>query len=870
MPSSKAVRNDADNIQTRDIKKVVVIGAGIMGSGIAAHLSNTGIKVDLLDIVPKDATDRDVIAKSAITRMKKANPATDPMSAGFMDPANAKLVTPGNTEDHLESALKDADWIIEVVLEDLTIKRNLFKKIDQFKKPGAIVSSNTSSIPLKNMSEGLSEEFKKNFAITHFFNPPRFMRLLELVGGEQTSPEVMETLRDFCDKELGKNVVECKDTPGFIANRIGTYFLFRAIIEAIDNGLKIEEADAVLGAPMGMPKTGVFGLVDMVGIGLIPHLTKSLLDSLPKSDAFHRDCSVIPPIINQMIEEGRTGRRSGKGGFYNMQKNKDGSKTKKAVDLYIGKYRDADRPRLKSVKAAKKNGPRAVFEGRERASDYAWTVMRDTLLYTASLVPEISDEITEIDAAMREGYNWKYGPFELLDKIGIEWFTNKLEKEGRPIPPVLKMARGRPFYRKENGKMQHLTFHHGKQFGVYKDVPKQNGVLKLSDVKLNSKPILSGQSASLWDIGDGVVCLEFHSLMNTIDGSILNEMNEAIKKVSNSNGKYKAMVIHNEAPNFSAGANLALAQAFVKAGMWDTVESMVYSGQAVYKALRESPFPVVGAPNGMALGGGCEVLLHCDAVQAGAESYIGLVESGVGLIPGWNGCARYLERAQKAQEKPGARKGPFLSAKTAFQALMMPQFSISTSAQDARKKLWLNPDDGISMNTDRLLTDAKAKAVSLIEGYKPPEPAVFQLPGESGKATLRMAIDDFYANGSATWHDVVVSEALATVLTGGDTHIGKTLTENDIQQLERENFMSLLKTRQTQKRVGHMIAKGKPLREKPLTEPKTLDELRAMRDEITLPRRNPDGKPVHGEDGRKLCALSAATKLFYKALPFLK
>lgn len=867
----------------REIKKVAVIGAGAMGGGISAHLANAGVEVYMLDRNP-------AAPQAAIARMLKATPATDPLNAGFMAPENAKLIKTGNTDDNLEEAVKDADWIVEVIVEDLGLKRKLFEQIDKYRKPGAVVSSNTSTIPLKEMAEGRSDDFRKNFIITHFFNPPRFMRLLELISGPDTDPVVTKTMKDFCDLRLGKNVVESNDTPGFIANRIGAYFLFRAIIGAMDAKLKIGEVDAILGKPLGFPKDGVFGLLDMVGIGLIPHITKSLKAGLPADDGFNAIYRE-PRLIETLLAHGRWGRNAPDGGFYRMLKNEDGSKIKQVIDLpkvvemlesgewekafgapgaavknpdILEKlYGKAEKPNLKSVKAGKK-GPRAVFEAGDPAADFAWQVMRDTLLYAAAVMPGPSDDIAAIDAAMRDGYNWKQGPFEMLDKIGLGWFLARARKDGVKIPPVLEMAEkagGRFYGTGEGGKPQRLAFDFAAGTAQFAPVKRPEGVVSLADFKQGRKPLVSTQSASLWDIGDGVACLEFHSKLNTIDPAVIKGVNDSIDFINASKGRFKSMVIYNDSSNFSAGANLAFAQAVGKYAGVKHVEDIVYFGQRVYQALRYAPFPVVGAPSGMALGGACEILLHCDAIQASSETYTGLVEMGVGLIPGWCGTARMLERAENA---PGAKKGPFMSVKTAFQTIMTPNVSVSTSGQDAKNKMWLHPGDGITMNRDRLLADAKAKALELVPGYAPPKPSVFHLPGQPAKTALRMAVDDFYRKGDATWYDVVIGDALAEVLSGGDTRMGIKITEEQLLQKEREAFLSLLINGQTGKRISHIIRTDKPLREEPLTDGRTTADLRALRKDAGLDVRPYDGKTLRGKDKLKLNALSAATWLMYK------
>lgn len=864
---------------SREIKKAVVLGAGTMGSGIAAHLANAGVEVWLLDdYVPTGAADRAAFPKSAIDRMLKAAP-TDFMNNGFMAPESAKLITPGNMNDDLEAALKDADWVVEAVREDLDIKRGWFAKIDALKKLDAIVSSNTSTIPLHDLVEGRSGDFKKNFTITHFFNPVRFMHLLELVSGPQTERAATDTLRDFCDKRLGKNVVECNDTPGFIANRIGTYFLFRTMAEALKRNMKIEDVDAVMGRPLGLPKSGVFGLMDVVGLGLTPHLIGSLQRTLPTSDPlFAIDSKPCMDLINKMIAEKRTGRASPtQSGFYRLQRNDDGSRVKQVMDLATGDYRAVSESRSTAVKAGKQ-GPHAVFTAGEKGDplgSFAWEVMRDTLTYAAGLIPEVSNDIAAIDAAMRDGYGWKWGPFEMIDKINNAWFTGMARKTG-PLPRVLEGMFGRSFYLDDGGVKKQMAFTADGVSMDYKPVGKKDGTLSLSDIKAKSKPVVTHGSASTWDIGDGVLCFEFHSKMNAMDPSILHTLNETIKKIAGNPERYKALVIYNEGENFSVGANLGLVQKgfelaeragkiFGKAAqrgvenlMYKFTDNLVYSGQAVYRALREAPFPVIGAPKGMALGGGCEILLHCDAVQASAETYTGLVESGVGLIPGWGGCSRMLERFQQATQV----KGPLPALKQTFMNLIMPP--VSSSAQDAKKKMWLRADDGITMNADRLLADAKTRALAMVPGYKPPAPAVFRLPGAGAATALKMGVDDFYLSGLATWHDVVVGDALGDALSGGNTHIGIPVNESAFEHSVREQFMSLVHTDQTKARITHMLKNGKPLREAPLDTPTNPDDIRATRRYEPLPPRVLDGKPLSGAEATTLRRMADVTSWLIK------
>lgn len=772
------------------IEKAGVLGAGVMGAGIAAHLANAGIPVVLLDIVPEGAADRNAIAAGALEKMKKAKPAP------FMSAARARLVTPGNLEDHLE-LLADCDWIVEAVIERLDVKQAVYRKVDAVRKPGSIVSSNTSTIPISRLVEGLPEAFARDFLVTHFFNPPRYMRLLEIVAGTATRPDAVALLTGFADVRLGKSVVACKDTPGFIANRIGTYWIEAATKAAIEGGLTVEEADSVAGRPMGFPKTGIFGLLDLVGIDLGPHISASLLSTLPADDPY-RDIAEDRPLLRKMIAEGYTGRK-GKGGFYRLDK-EGGKKTKLVIDLATGEYRPQVSTRLESVAAGAKD-LRKLVEHPDRGGRFAWELLSRTLAYAASLVPAIADDVTAVDEAMRTGYAWRWGPFELLDRLGPAWFAGRLAAEGRPVPPLLAAVGEGTFYRVEGGKLQFFGTD-----GAYHDVVRPPGVLLLSDVKRAGPPVAKNASASLWDIGDGVLCLEFTSKSNSLDEAILRQLQKAMKLIEN--GKFRALVIHNEGTNFSVGANLGLALFAANIAMWPAIEALIAEGQRVYKALKYAPFPVVGAPSGMALGGGCEILLHCDAIQAHAESYIGLVEVGVGVIPGWGGCKEMLARWIANPKRPG---GPMPPVAKVFEMISTAQ--VATSAEEAREALILRDGDGITMNRDRLLADAKARALALLEGgYRPPAEPVFQLPGATAKAALDLAVAGFRANGMATPHDVVVADKLARILSGGDTDVTDTLPEDELYRLEREAFLELVRHPATLARIEHMLATGKPLR----------------------------------------------------------
>jgi 3-hydroxyacyl-CoA dehydrogenase len=771
------------------IKAAAVIGSGVMGSGIAAQIANAGVPVLLLDIVPEGASDRNALAEGALARLAKADP------AAFMSKAAARLVTAGNLEDDLER-LGEVDWIVEAVVENLEIKRGLYAKLEHVCKPGSVVSSNTSTLPLAELSEGLPENLRRAFLITHFFNPPRYMRLLEVVQGDLTDPEAVARIAAFADHALGKSVIHCRDTPGFIANRIGCYWMQAAFMHAFEMGLPIEEADAVMGRPLGIPKTGVFGLADLVGIDLLPHVSRSLRAALAPDDAFHevdRDW----PLIQRLIETGYTGRK-GKGGFYRLN-TAGGERVKEAIDLRSGEYHPAHKPRLDALRAARSGGARALLEGEEPAARFAWRVMAGTLTYAASLVPEIADDIVAVDRAMRLGYNMKWGPFELLDRIGPAWFRARLEDEGIEVPALLRAVGEGTFYRVEDGRLQYLTLE-----GGYAAVERPEGVLLLEDIKRRSEPVARNGSASLWDIGDGVLCLEFHTKMNALDLDTLAMIDKAIAIVPKD---FKALVIYNEGSNFSVGANIGLALFAANTAVWPMIEDMVAKGQQTYRKLKHCPFPVVAAPSGMALGGGCEICLNADAIQAHAETYAGLVEAGVGLIPAWTGTTELLTRWMRHKRRPG---GPMPPIGQAFETIGMAK--VAKSAAEAKDLLILRETDGITMNRDRLLADAKAKALAMVEGYAPPDKIEIALPGPTARVALEMAVNDLRLKGTATAHDQVVARQLAGVLSGGATDITESVSDDNLLKLEREAFMTLVRQPATLARMEHMLETGKPLR----------------------------------------------------------
>ncbi len=782
------------------INKIAVIGSGVMGSGIAAQVANAGVPVVLLDI---KLPDKD-LAKGAVEKMLKTDPAP------FMHPNNAKLITTGNLDDDLD-LLKDVDWIIEVVLEDIKVKHATYEKLNKVRKKGSVISSNTSTIPLHNLTEPFGKDFANDFLITHFFNPPRYMRLLELVVGKDTRPEIIKEVAEFCDVKLGKGVVSCHDTPGFIANRLGVFWMQQGVNVATLKNVPIEIADAVMSKPVGIPKTGIFGLIDLVGVDLMPKLADSMLSTLPEHDEYRKIYKDFP-FIHQMIAAGYTGRK-GKGGFYRLDDKRKKQALKLSADSFTeGQYKLADKVSgLASVDAGKQ-GLRAVVTADDIGGQYAYDVLLPTLAYAASLVPEIADTIADVDEAMRLGYNWKRGPFEMIDELGAEWFAGELKKLNIAVPKLVEQVGSGSFYKIEDGKQ----FYFGTD-GKYHALTRADGVLLLKDIKLNSKPVYKTGSAALWDIGDGVLCLEFTAKMNALDDQVFAAIDWAVKNTG-PDKTYKALVVYNEGSVFSAGANLGLALFAANIALWPQIEELVAGGQRAYKSLKFAPFPVVSAPSGLALGGGCEILLHSDHVQAHAETYCGLVEVGVGFIPGWGGCKEMILRLQAEERKNtqqmwfSPKNTPMGATRKAFEIIGTAQ--VAKSAAEAKSIGYFRESDGITMNRDRLLFDAKKKALQLAENYSAPEPQnEIRLAGPTAKMALDMAVADLRKSGKASPYDVVVCESLAKVLSGGDkADWTNPIKEDDLLKLEREEFMKLARNPETLARIEHMLDKGKPLR----------------------------------------------------------
>ena len=774
------------------IERVAVIGSGVMGAGIAAHCANAGCDVLLLDIVPDGASDRNVLAAGAIKKMFKSNPEM------LMHKSFAKRITAGNIDDDLP-LLKDYDWVVEVIIENLEIKQSLYQKLAEHIGSKTILSSNTSTLPRSALIEGMDSDLASRFLITHFFNPPRYLPLLEVVSGDDVDESVVSQFSEFALVQLGKRVTHCNDTPGFIGNRLGVYFIQRSIKATLDHGLTVEQADAMLGRPIGLPKTAVFGLMDLVGIDLIPHVMSSMLTHLQSDDPFHQIAGAGDQIVRDMLADGYTGRK-GKGGFYKLNR-EGGAKIKEARNLITGEYATANRKAAFASAKMAKQGISRMLDHDDEGSVFVAEVLLDTLSYAAYLVPEVTDDIYAIDGAMKVGYNWKKGPFEMIDSIGAAEVVKRLQTLGRSVPEFLQIGADKgSFYSIEDGEIHRLS-----PSGEVVQVSRPPETLTVADLKRRGKPIQRNASASIWDAGDEVLLVEYHSKMNAMDPLSMEILLTAVDMAEY--GDWKGILIANDSNNFCAGANLGLALFGANLAAWKDVEDFIALGQEAYQALKYAEVPVVAASTGVCVGGGAEVLLHCDAVQAHSESYVGLVEVGVGIVPGWGGCKEMLARLSAFGIAPN---GPMGAVMKAFEMIGTAQ--IAKSAEQARRMGFLRPDDRVSMNRDLLLADAKARVLELADDYTPPEPHTYHLPGATGRAALDMAVSDLSRSGQATPHDVIVTGELANILTGGDTDMLDELSEDDILAMELAAISKLSRNEATLARMEHMVQTGKPLR----------------------------------------------------------
>ena len=770
------------------ISKVAVIGAGTMGSGIASHLANAGVPVVLLDVANNCSDGRSAVAEGAIQRLLESAPPQ------FTHPDNAALITTGNMEDDLE-LIADCDWVAEAIVERLEIKHDLYRKLETVCGPDTLMSSNTSTIPLAMLTQNMPADRRARFCITHFFNPVRYMRLLEIVAGDHCAPEVVSSLADFCDRRLGKGVVHCADRPGFLGNRVGVYALQVALVEALERGLDVEAVDALMGRPMGIPKTGAFGLYDLIGLDLMLDVVDSLRTALPTEDPFQAVADGIP-TVRALVDKGYTGRK-GLGGFYREVRNDAGMAISEAVDLETGEFRAAHRAMVEAARRGETDGLKAMLECDDANGRFAWRVLARTLSYAAGLVPEVTEEIDAIDEAMRLGFNWAKGPFEMIDELGVVWFRERLRADNLPVPPLLEGAGEGPLYRREGHAMRQLGLD-----GEYRAIARPPGVLRLTEYTASRERVDGNEAASMWDLGDGVLCVEFHTKANALHPRSMEVVNAAAGVAAES---FNALLIHNAAPHFSVGFNLEFVLAALSTEDWTGIDAALNAFQQSCLALKYAPVPVVSAPGGMALGGGFEVLVQSDALYAHDNTVMGLVETIVGLVPGGGGCKEMLYRWTQACDGD-----PVAGAVKAFEAIGMAK--TASSPREASPLQMFLPRDRGTMSRDRLLPEAKAFALELSDGYQAPSPPAFRAAGAAGLETMQAMLDQLVARGVATTHDQVVAKGLARVLTGGDANAGASLVEQDYLDLEREVFIALTQTKGTRARIDHMLRTGQPLR----------------------------------------------------------
>ncbi|MEL6342794.1 MAG: 3-hydroxyacyl-CoA dehydrogenase NAD-binding domain-containing protein [Myxococcota bacterium] len=810
---------------TTAIRKVAVLGAGVMGQGIAAHLANAGVPSVLFDIVPRDLPeggDRRKLARDGIKNAVKSRP------ADLFAKELAGLITPANYDDDA-GLLASCDLVIEVVVEYLPIKKKVYEWVATNRSPGSIVASNTSGIPLADMAADMPEEMRQHFAITHFFNPVRYMRLLEIVGGADTRPEVIGLLSRFGEQALGKGVVYAKDTPNFVANRIGTYGMTRVLYHKDRLGLSIEQVDAIFGDAMGRPKMAVFGLADLVGLDTLVHTMNNVYDGCPDDEM--RDAFVPPQWIKDMVEVKALGNKTGQG-FYKRTKERD-AKGRRVILVRseeTGEYGPREYPRFDSTKKAKKNkgnaaaATQALLSGDDAGAQAAWAVTADTLIYSANRIPEIADDIVNIDRAMRWGFNWDMGPFEGWDALGVADVVARMKADGLSVPAWVDemLERGRTsFYARDEGGA--LTYWDPQDKSA-KPLPGTEGKLFLSDVRASKGVVWRNPSAELVDIGDGVICVSLTnpSQMNALNEDLFEAFNKAMGQLDD--GQWVAAVVTAQnadrgqfrpsvGPNgnaFCAGANLMMVGMNAMQQKWDAIDESIRGLQDMLKRAQYSTRPVVMAPFGLALGGGLELAMQGAATQTTGEVYMGLVEAGMGLLPAGGGCKEILRRLL-GDIPSGVNYDPNPFIQAAFQNIAMAK--VSTSVEEARQMGYLRPIDQVSMDADRLLYDAKALALGLVKGgYQPQRPKRFKLPGPSGRSPIALRIYDLQEGGFASAHDARVARQVAHVLTGGDIPSNTWVDEQHILDLEREGFLSLLGEEKTLARIQHFMTTGKVLR----------------------------------------------------------
>jgi 3-hydroxyacyl-CoA dehydrogenase len=775
----------------RTLRRVAVLGAGTMGSRIAAHFANAGISAVLLDIVVPNQPDRNFAAKKGIENALNQKP------AAFFTPQLGSMVKTGNLDDNLDW-ISDCDWVMEAVTENLEIKRDLWRKVDKVRRPDAILSTNTSGIPLRTIGEGFPPEFRRNFLGTHFFNPPRYLHLLEVIPGPDTDPAVVRFLSDFADRHLGKGVVPCKDTPNFIANRIGSFF--GATVQKVmqEGDYTIEEVDALTGSLIGLPNSASFRLLDLVGLDVWAFVGENLYKAVP--DDPWRERFRMPAFHTEMMKHGWLGDKSGQG-FY--KKTGKGEKREiHAIDWKTLEYHPANKISSQTIETAKQMEDlpqrlQYLVSQNDRYGSFLWKVFSDAFIYSAERIPEIADRVVEIDNAMKWGYAHKYGPFELWDVLGFEPVCSRIESEGRALPENIQHMReagARSLYRYADSggvpRTEYLDFAHTK----FTAIEERPGILVLSDLKRARNVVKCNSGASLIDLGDGVFCVEFHSKMNSLGEDNFAMMQAGVEYAAE-NGQ--ALVIGNQGADFSVGANLVMVLLAAQEEEWDELNAAINRFQQVNMAMKYAPIPVVAAPFGRTLGGGTEISLHAARCQASVETYMGLVEVGVGLIPGGGGCKELLLRLKDPRR--------------IFELVGMAK--VSMSAEEAKKLGLLNRNDRISLNPERLIGDAKDMAVLLAKDYVAGRPRNdVKVGGENAYAMLKLGAWTMRQSGHISDYDMVVADKLATILSGGRLTGEQEVSEQYLLDLEREAFLSLCGNPKTQERMQYMLKTGKPLR----------------------------------------------------------
>ena len=803
----------------KSIQKVAVLGAGTMGARIAAHFANAGVPSLLLDIVPSDASanSRNKVAAAGLDAAKKSKP------AAFMDPSLARLVTIGNFEDDLPK-LTEVDWIIEAVVENLELKRALLRKVDAVRKPGTIITTNTSGLPVAKIAEDFPDDFRRCWFGTHFFNPPRYMRLLELIATPDTDRALLETVAHFSDVQLGKGIVYAKDTPNFIGNRIGTFSVLNVMRLMQEMNFSIEDVDALTGSAVGWPKSATFRTIDLVGLDILSHVVSNTAQNVHDE----RSDLKLPDFYRQMLERKWLGDKT-KAGFYKKSKSTDGNEERLALDWKTLEYRVRQKPKFASIDMAKNvddTGARVRMllgldgsgSKADPAGQFLWAALSDLWNYSANRIPEISDNVVEIDRAMKLGFNWEMGPFELWDAAGIELTVNRMRKQGKPIAANVEklLTSGQKSWYADDPKSPSGKKYWELRTSNWEPVQVPQGVWSVAVAKKSNGVVRKNSGASLVDLGDGVGCIEFHSKMNSLGADIITLILQTLKP-GGPGDNFDAFVMTNDAPNFSVGANLMLLLMTVQEEEWDEVDFVIRQFQNMTQAIKFSPKPVVIGSFGLCLGGGTEISLHAPARQPHAELYTGLVEVGVGLLPGGGGCKEMLLRAVETAEavRPGGRGESvemMEALKKAFETIATAK--VATSAEEARGLGFLSASDRITMNRERVLSDSKACALDLVRaGYRPPAPRTdIPAPGENILAALKMGVHLMRQGEYITEYEVKLATKIAEVLCGGNITPGTPVSEQYILDLEREGFKSLCGEKKTQERIQYTLKTGKTLR----------------------------------------------------------